>query len=435
MILKRLWPQPLVAAIVVLLATTGLVGAWGLSGLRDVSAKDVLLSLALVAAMVATYHFPFHLGRSQKIDMTSIPIYLAAALIPSIPLAASAAGAGILISEMLVRAERRNLYSDVLTATGRWVVVALAGATFGSILNLDRGITLVTIAAILWVGDSLTFPLVIAPMSGDRPFPLMISNTRDSAKAEGSQYLLGLLGALAASVEIWGLALLALPLIMVHRAFKSVNEMQSGTRLVLESMADAVDLRDPYTGGHSRRVAEWVATILRQMELSGPEADLVVAAARVHDIGKFGVPDSILNKPGRLTPEEEAIMRSHPVAGADLLLRYPDFKRGVEIVRHHHESWDGTGYPQGLKGSDIPFGARVIAVADSYDAMTSDRPYRQAMTAEKATSILRQGRGSQWDPEIVDAFLQTITSTSSGEQHPHPLIQMVPSAIPVSQTA
>ncbi|HUP27588.1 MAG TPA: HD domain-containing phosphohydrolase, partial [Chloroflexia bacterium] len=93
---------------------------------------------------------------------------------------------------------------------------------------------------------------------------------------------------------------------------------------------------------------------------------------------------------------------------ADLLQRYPDFARGAEIVRHHHESWDGTGYPGRLRGSDIPFGGRVIAVADSYDAMTTDRPYRKAMTQEKASSILRDGRGKQWDAQIVDAFLETI---------------------------
>src|SRR5205823_6104683 len=119
---------------------------------------------------------------------------------------------------------------------------------------------------------------------------------------------------------------------------------------------------------------------------------MVVLAARVHDIGKIGVPDYVLNKEGRFTPEEEAIMQTHADRGADLLKRYSDFARGAEIVRHHHESWDGTGYPQKLKGRDIPFGARVIAVADSYDAMTSDRPYRKAMPHTKAAAILLDGR-------------------------------------------
>jgi HD-GYP domain-containing protein (c-di-GMP phosphodiesterase class II) len=169
-----------------------------------------------------------------------------------------------------------------------------------------------------------------------------------------------------------------------------------------------VDLRDPYTGGHSRRVAHYCAGIFRQLALVGPEVDLIIAAARVHDIGKIGVPDHILNKPGLLTPEERAIMETHPDRGADLLLRYPDFARGVEIVRHHHESWNGKGYPSKLAGYAIPFGARVIAVADSYDAMTSDRPYRCGMTPARAAQILRERRGEQWDATIVDAFLHSI---------------------------
>jgi HD-GYP domain-containing protein (c-di-GMP phosphodiesterase class II) len=183
---------------------------------------------------------------------------------------------------------------------------------------------------------------------------------------------------------------------------------------MLVNMADTVDLRDPYTGGHSRRVADLTARILGELELHGPEAELIVTAARVHDIGKIGVPDYVLNKPDRLTPEEAAIMQTHSDLGADLLARYRDFARGVAIVRHHHESWDGAGYPQRLKGTAIPFGARVIAVADSFDAMTSDRPYREAMSRERAAAILREGRGKQWDSTIVDAFLRTI-STPAGE--------------------
>jgi len=141
------------------------------------------------------------------------------------------------------------------------------------------------------------------------------------------------------------------------------------------------------------------------MQVIGPEVDLIRAPARVHDIGKIGIPDQILNKPGRLTPEEKRIMDSHPARGAELLARYTDFARGMDIVRHHHESWDGQGYPDGLKGLDIPFGARVIAVADSFDAMTSDRPYRAGMQIAKAAQILCEGRGRQWEPLIVDAFL------------------------------
>ena len=164
-----------------------------------------------------------------------------------------------------------------------------------------------------------------------------------------------------------------------------------------------------------------------QLGLHGPEVDLIVTAARVHDIGKIGTPDAVLNKPGKLDPAERAIMEQHPVAGAELLRRYRDFARGVALVRHHHESWDGTGYPDRLTGAAIPFGARVIAVADSYDAMTSDRPYRQGMPIPKAAGILRAGRGQQWDARIVDAFLRTLSLEDDGAS-PAPLAPAVAGA-------
>jgi len=186
------------------------------------------------------------------------------------------------------------------------------------------------------------------------------------------------------------------------------KELHETTRQIVESMTDTVELRDPYTGGHSRRVTELTAGILREMGMHGSDVDLIVTAARVHDIGKIGMPDHVLLKDGNLTPEESAIMKSHPERGAELLKRYPDFAWGADIVRHHHERWDGAGYPHRRKGTEIPFGARVIAVADSFDAMTSDRPYRRGMTVQEAAAVLREGRGTQWDATLVDAFLRSI---------------------------
>jgi putative nucleotidyltransferase with HDIG domain len=176
----------------------------------------------------------------------------------------------------------------------------------------------------------------------------------------------------------------------------------------MERIADAVDLRDTYTGHHSRRVTEYTERILRQLNLSGPAATLIITAARVHDIGKVDVPDNILKKEGPLTESEWVMMKAHAEHGAELLARHPAFKPCADIVRHHHERMDGKGYPDGLQGYAIPWGARVIAVADSYDAMTSDRPYRRGMSPTRATQILAEGRGTQWDPMIVDALLQCI---------------------------
>ncbi len=446
---KQLFPQPAIASVVSLLAVVGSGYAWAVqggasNGIPDM--RDLLLAAVLVAGVAVAYRFPIHLNRSRKAEITSVPLYLIATLLPGVPLAATAAGLGILIGELMVRVERGNYYSDVFTAVSRWVIVVMAGSTFAHLYrgyagyDLHAGMPLISTtsvafvgtALILWAGDCLTCPLVISPMSGERPVKVIITNSRDSALIEGAQYLFGLLGALAASVEYWSLGLLILPSVLVYRAFKTIKEIQHSTFAMLESMADAVDLRDPYTGGHSRRVSRLVADTLQAMGIHGPEADLVVAASRVHDIGKIGIPDSILNKPDRLTPEEEALMQTHPDRGADLLARHINFKRGVDIVRHHHERWDGKGYPHGLRGTDIPFGARVIAVADSFDAMTSDRPYRRAIPPATALSILREGRGTQWDPVVVDAFLRVMGRPTTLDRPASPPAELV---LPGSQPA
>jgi putative nucleotidyltransferase with HDIG domain len=314
---------------------------------------------------------------------------------------------------------------------GRRVLVVLVGSLIahGGGTGAPSSIGLLGAALSLAVLDALTLPLVLAPIAGEPPFQVLRATVRETALPDGVQYAVGLLGADAAVRDVWMLGLLVVPCVLVYAASKILSEMHDGTRQLLENMADAVDLRDPYTGGHSRRVTEYCAAILRELGLHGPEVDLIVTAARVHDIGKIGVPDAVLNKPGKLDPEERAIIEQHPVSGAELLKRYRDFARGVALVRHHHESWDGTGYPDRLKGAEIPFGARVIAVADSYDAMTSDRPYRKGMPISKAAAILREGRGRQWDPTIIDAFLRSIADhLAHAETLPLQLVSPAPPA-------
>jgi HD-GYP domain-containing protein (c-di-GMP phosphodiesterase class II) len=133
--------------------------------------------------------------------------------------------------------------------------------------------------------------------------------------------------------------------------------------------------------------------------------------------------NNILQKPGRLTPDEIAIMQTHSEKGAELLSKYKNFSRGISMIRHHHERWDGNGYPAGLKGYAIPFGARVIAVADGYDAMTSDRPYRNALSARQAIQILLEGRGKQWDASVVNAFVDMMSEKLDAKQQEMPTKQ------------
>ena len=411
--LRRLAAQPLTAIVVCALTVLAMSGAWSnvlTAGAGDLNGWTVALALLLGAAIVLAGLFPIHLRYHTKIALTTPPQFIMAVLVPP-PLAALCIGTAIFSKEVLSRPQRGNTWSDILTATGRLALLGyLSSLVAHSAVSEQIGYApaLFLTALVMFSADVLSTSVELLSMTGEPYWRLVCALVQEGSLPEGVQYLLGILGVLAASQGAWALLLIALPAVVVYFAFKTTKEMQRNTRLLLESMSDAVDLRDPYTGGHSRRVAELSAQILRELHIFGVEADLILTTARVHDIGKIGIPDAILLKEGKLTAAERAIMQTHSARGAELLSRYQDFARGASIVRHHHERWDGGGYPDGLKGYEIPFGGRVIAVADSLDAMTSDRPYRKGMSMTRACSILREERGRQWDAEIVDACLRAL---------------------------
>jgi putative nucleotidyltransferase with HDIG domain len=172
-----------------------------------------------------------------------------------------------------------------------------------------------------------------------------------------------------------------------------------------------LDLRDSYTATHAGEVGPLCASVGRRLGLSAPALQDLDVAARLHDLGKIGVPDVILNKPGPLTSAEWDVMRRHPVWGAEALALVPGTEAVAAVVRAHHERWDGSGYPDGLAGEAIPPAARIIAVADAWHAMTSDRSYRRALDAEHARQELADGAGSQFDAQVVEAFLELLDAT------------------------
>jgi hypothetical protein len=178
---------------------------------------------------------------------------------------------------------------------------------------------------------------------------------------------------------------------------------------LIRQLAAALDAQDPYTDGHSRRVARHAAMVARKMGLPGDEVARIQAAAAVHDVGKLRVPPEVLNKPDKLTPDEFEIAKRHAEQGAQIVACLEDAEL-TAIVRHHHERFDGTGYPSGLVGEDIPLGARIVAVADTFDAMTSVRPYRLATPHKEAMQALEQVSGTQLDPAVVRAFLRCYSS-------------------------
>jgi putative nucleotidyltransferase with HDIG domain len=173
----------------------------------------------------------------------------------------------------------------------------------------------------------------------------------------------------------------------------------------IETLNAAVEARDPYTAGHSQRVRRVALAVGRELALPAKRLGALGNAALFHDVGKIAVPDSILTKPEPLTPSEAAQMREHAARGAEIVSRLSSLQDSAPAIRHHHERWDGLGYPDGLRESAIPLEAAIIGLADAWDAMTTDRPYASALTVDQAKQQLSAGSGKQFNPAVVDAFL------------------------------
>ena len=205
---------------------------------------------------------------------------------------------------------------------------------------------------------------------------------------------------------VTGAAIFMIPLLGARELYKKNWQLEKTNQELLELMVAAIEARDPYTSGHSRRVADMVRIIGRALGLREREIARIVVAALLHDVGKiheiFG---PILSKPGKLTTEESAIMRTHPIKSEELARNVSSLKDTLPLIRHHHENWDGSGYPDGLFGAAIPLGSRIIMFADTIDAMTTDRPYRSALGESAVRKELEKFRGKQFDPKIYDALV------------------------------
>jgi len=193
--------------------------------------------------------------------------------------------------------------------------------------------------------------------------------------------------------------------IELKRAMNELEQLSMGT---IRALADALDAKCDYTAGHSLRVSRIAVLIGKTLGLDVDHLRDIELGGILHDIGKIGVPESILWKPDKLTPEEKEIMARHPLKSAQIIGELQGFKRARKYVKHHHEYFDGTGYPDGIAGEDIPIGARIILVSDAYDAMTTDRPYREAIGHDRAVDELKRMSGKQFDPSVVEALLSIL---------------------------
>jgi putative nucleotidyltransferase with HDIG domain len=292
-----------------------------------------------------------------------------------------------------------------------------AQSSIGSYQNLLAVILSGTLFALINAGS---LAVIVAPVVGISPWEMFRTNSGGLHVEVLTLVTLGGIIPVLVSENPLSIFLLILPLLLgPHTAFRGIQQAHHETRIAMEGLADALERRDEYTYRHSIRVTEHVRTILSAMpQIPRATAEAIVAAAHVHDLGKVGSRDGSLKKPGDLSTEERQEIEQHAVIGAEIVNRLEAYRQSVDTIRHHHERWDGSGYPDGLEGERIPLGARIIAVADAFDAMTSDRVYRAALPVDVALTELAKGRGTQFDPQIVDVFQAAYQSrpTSMGQQ-------------------
>jgi putative nucleotidyltransferase with HDIG domain len=274
-----------------------------------------------------------------------------------------------------------------------------------------------------YLGNTLLVATAVGLQRGMNPLGVWLASWRYDILEHVALYLLGMLTALLVQHYYWALWLTAVPLGIVYISLQRSVHLRLQTKEAIEALADIVDMRDPSTFAHSKRVAEYAYELARTMKLSPQEVELITSAARVHDLGKVGIGE-MLAKPGKLDEREWEQMRRHPHMGAQIVSRFPYYAEGGELILHHHERMDGQGYPDRLGAEQLSMGTRIIAVADALDAMTSDRPYRGALPMDVVRKEFERGSGTQWDERMVEQLLGMLPNGQVTKDTPQPFAEL-----------
>ncbi|MBW6463307.1 MAG: HD-GYP domain-containing protein [Bacillota bacterium] len=309
---------------------------------------------------------------------------------------------------LLYRKDRiKNLFniSQVSVSTGLAAIVYRLLTPAGTDFSFNNLPAFIASMLVIFILNPTFVTLILALTQNENPVAIWLINLKWCTPTFISMAPLGaLIAVIYINIGFWGLVLFLLPLILARHSFQSYMQMRQTFLDTIKSLSVAIDAKDPYTKGHSSRVANYVVSLAREMRIPEDKVEMLQYIALIHDVGKVSIPEDILKKDRLLSDEEFGIMRTHCEAGAEVLQSIKFFAPASEVIRHHHERWDGLGYPDHIKGEEIPISARILAVADAFDAMTSDRPYRKALSPELALKELEEGAGTQFDPKVVEAF-------------------------------
>jgi putative nucleotidyltransferase with HDIG domain len=370
-------------------------------------------ALSFAALGVLAHTLAHRLAQGAAGSIGFLP-FLAAVLVAPSWLSIVAVTAAVAAVEFVTRKEKlKALFNSAQIALALAVCLhgylLLGGQAIASKADISWLTAAQFLAAFLLflITNSIAVGGVVAVSSGRRFPDVWRANTRRSLLFDFFSFpFVFVFAVVYIEYGFAGVAILALQMLGVRQLYKTNWQLEKTNQELLQLMVAAIEARDPYTSGHSRRVAEYSRIIARALGLPAKQVERISVAALLHDVGKIHENFApILRKPTRLTDEEMAIMKTHPIKSAELVQTVSQLRDVLPIVRHHHENWDGSGYPDGLKEQAIPLGARVIMFADTIDAMTTDRPYREALGEVQVRSELVRMRGKQFDPEICDALL------------------------------
>lgn len=404
-----------VTFVVATAALLAIVVGWELPGGDSERFWNAAAAFLVLAFFSEASYFKLKVGRAETQSSVAFIPFFAALMIVDIGWAAMLSAGAMLGVEVLVR--KKPPIRVVFNVAQIFISVAITGLVYSS-LGGPHSLRTFVFVPVAFAGAVGTYFLVnsvlvsgaVATWHGER-----IDNAW--TRIVGSSLVYDIVTSLLAPVlayfyiawQIAGILLLVVPIYLVRHLYQVTLQLEQVNRDLLELMVKAIEARDPYTSGHSLRVSRIAEILAKDSGLSRRHVDQIRTAALLHDVGKIHEEyAALLRKEGKLDGTEKALMQTHSVRSAELVSTISAFKGDItDAVRHHHENFDGTGYPDGLSGRAIPFGSRIIMIADTIDAMTTDRPYRRALSYDRVAQELRKYARKQFDPELVDTVLKS----------------------------
>ncbi len=390
------------------------LGSWDVIG--DQAAHwNVLAALFVLGSVSEAWSFRLRVGRSETQSSVAFIPFIASIILLDGGWAASVAAVSMFVVELFVR--KKPPIRVVFNAAQMALSIGLASLVYSS-FGGRPSLSEFAFAPVPMAAATLTYLFINSfAVSGAVALGEGLPLGQTWSRIAGGSWVYDVfsapLGALLAFLYIqWqllGILLLILPIYFVRHLYHVSMQLEQVNKDLLELMVKAIEARDPYTSGHSQRVAELAAQIAQELSLGSKITEQIRTSALLHDVGKIHEEYApLLRKEGKLDQTEKALMQTHATRSADLASTISAFRGAIaDAIRHHHENFDGTGYPLGLAGRAIPVGSRIIMLADTMDAMTTDRPYRRALTIDRVTAELKKYSGKQFDPALVDVVLKS----------------------------